>query len=119
MHDLNPYSPSPNREFKDEEVDSQMPLLFSRVRDVLAAIATLLTALVMLGGYDWRGGPPPTFEFVIMITISAVGFGFGFGAFRDPRSSTFLGLCCLAVCGSLLARGLFGLVQGNLRGFSW
>lgn len=96
-----------------------MPSVLTRMRDVLAAITTLLTLVLMVGGYDWRGGPPPAAEFVVMISLAAVGFGLGFGSFRDSRSSTLLGICCLIVCGLFLARGLFGLLQGALRGFAW
>ena len=102
-----------------DNVDGQVPRFLARLRETLAMIATLMTLLIMLGGHDWRGGPPPAVDFIVLITIAAFGCGLGYGSYRDPRSRRYLGLFCLAVCGLFLARGLIGLLQGSLRGFAW
>jgi hypothetical protein len=119
VQDTNPYTPPPDLESNASAVNPSVP---SRFRDLLAAVAAFVTLYLMVAGYDWRDGPPPAVEFIVMISFAAIGFGLGLGSFRDTRSSTsstLLGICCHIICGLFLARGLFGLLQGSLRGFAW
>ena len=118
MTETNPYSPPPRVDANDD-AESSASILSRFARNMIATIATLLTLFLVFAGYDWRGGPPPVYEFCALIAVAATGFGLGIGAIRDARSLPFLGSLCVVICGLFLLRGLVGLLNGSLRGFAW